>query len=162
MKKTDKENFDMLLKYGGEPYSDRYSDALVFDSVGDAMAYQKLPPEKKKSAVKKSGILGFMLSYHNEDLVNMWMRDDSMAPEFLPGDKLTIAFKDHISNESFAAVSFKGEERAPVIRKVRFDGKWVKLIPSNNNFPPVDFPVDQIRFLGKVVCKSRSYQDHAL
>lgn len=93
--------------------------------------------------------------YHKEDLFVFVVSGDSMAPKFLPGDRVLVVRQSSVDPGDVAIVSYDDYEDG-TIKKVDYEPgcDYVDLIPLNPKYDPVRLQGDELdgcRICGKVI-----------
>lgn len=93
--------------------------------------------------------------YHKEDLFVFVVSGDSMAPKFLPGDRVLVVRQSSVDPGDVAIVSYYDYEDG-TIKKVDYEPgcDYVDLIPLNPKYDPVRLQGDELegcRICGKVI-----------
>lgn len=93
--------------------------------------------------------------YHKEDLFVFVVSGDSMAPKFLPGDRVLVVRQSSVDPGDIAIVSYDDYEDG-TIKKVDYEPgcDYVDLIPLNPKYDPVRLQGDELegcRICGKVI-----------
>ncbi len=93
--------------------------------------------------------------YHKEDLFVFVVSGDSMAPKFLPGDRVLVVRQSSVDPGDIAVVSYDDYEDG-TIKKVDYEPgcNYVDLIPINPKYDPVrlqDEELEGCRICGKVI-----------
>lgn len=103
---------------------------------------------------KKSGIFKVKKIKNDTDIVNYSIKDESMEPEILIGQRVIILKRNYIFNEKdiYLILSPYGE----MIRRLkRISNESVKLIASNKKCNNETFLFEDIQIIGKVrICWS--------
>ena len=98
---------------------------------------------------KKSGIFKVKKIKNDTDIVNYSIKDESMEPEILIGQRVIVLKRNYIFNEKdiYLILSPYGE----MIRRLkRISNESVKLIASNKKCNNEIFLLDDIQIIGKV------------
>ena len=98
---------------------------------------------------KKSSIIKVKKIKNDTDIVNYSIKDESMEPEILIGQRVMVLKRNYIFNEKdiYLILSPYGE----MIRRLkRISNESVKLIASNKKCNNETFLIEDIQIIGKV------------
>jgi repressor LexA len=76
------------------------------------------------------------------------VKGNSMSPRIEDGDVVVVSPSAAVSNGDIAVVRVDGED---TLKKVKFEGNYVHLIPLNTEFEPVTVKKKDVNFVWKVV-----------
>lgn len=85
------------------------------------------------------------------DMLCIKVSGDSMYPKIEDGDTIVVRKQSSVDSGTIAVVLIDGEEA--VVKRVKYDTQWIKLISLNPEYPPKLFEgpeVQRIRILGAV------------
>jgi repressor LexA len=76
------------------------------------------------------------------------VKGNSMAPRIEDGDTVVVSPQQEVRNGDVCVVRVSGED---TLKKVKFEGSYIHLIPFNSDFEPVTVKRKDVNFVWKVV-----------
>ena len=123
-----------------------YPEALSLPLVGDIRAGEPL------TAVREYGerITVDPNLFKHEDSFVLRVKGDSMYEAgILEGDYVIVRPQSHLENGQIGVALVGGEEAT--VKKIRYDGPHVTLVPMNPTLSPVTHAARDVQILGKVM-----------
>lgn len=98
--------------------------------------------------VPPSDLIGHINS-NIDSTYSIIMQDDSMSPEIMPGDKLTISKAEQFKDGDLVEIEQK--DSGSVIRRLFAYGSMVTLLAVKPSIAPINAPSNGITIKGKVI-----------
>ena len=148
-----------LLAGVGEMYPVPSRPPNVFPLSGAASRREKLIDMPLISAVPAGKVATIFHPDYTDDYVTvddvkdpqafaLRVKGNSMSPRIEDGDVVVVSPSTDVNNGDIAVVRVDGED---TLKKVKFEGGYVHLIPLNPDFEPVTVKKKDVNFVWKVV-----------
>lgn len=157
---TPEERLKLLREAGGILYSDQELELFpVFNSMADALRFQKLTEDEQKEILKNVKVGGAAGKYGAENLVKIRIDDETMDPAPGPNDSILVAFRADPDDGDPAIVQVENSGRGLMIRRIRNRGDgFLDLIPLNDKYPPETVSQEGLLVLGLAASVDRSLE----
>ena len=148
-----------LLTGAGEMYPVPSRPTNVFPLSSAASRREKLIELPLISAVPAGKVATIFHPDYTDDYVTvddvkdpqafaLRVKGNSMSPRIEDGDVVVVSPSTDVNNGDIAVVRVDGED---TLKKVKFEGAYVHLIPLNPEFEPVTVKKKDVNFVWKVV-----------